>query len=248
MRLPAATSPASIALATVIALAAYSSPALRRGSSHVGSTPPPRSHSQKPFFERAEASLKAVRPSKAGVPTREFLHASYSIITIFDALAGMGMVKNDMLGNCDKIWRHMTSPDTQTLEAMCDAEIDSFGGDVDKAWRVDGSVCNSLLWLKRALRLVEGIMKALLKTPAKTMKECCDAAYASSLKKYHNFVMKSAFSVAVNAAPSREEFLDKLAPSAGADEAIKTLAKLQPTFSKLLDTVETYLLSRKIEK
>ena len=93
-----------------------------------------------------------------------------------------------------------------------------------------------------------GLGAALLKKPAKTMKECCNAAYAASLKRHHNFVMKSAFSVAVNAAPSREEFLGKLAPSAGAEAALKTLARLQPMFTKQLDAVESYLVARKIER
>ena len=283
-----AATPRGAAVTLALAIAAYSSPVFRKGGGLKGSTPPPRTKSNRPFFEETEQRLKAVRPSKAGVPTREFIHASYALIRIFDSLSGMSMVKSDMVGNCDKIWKHMTMPDEQTLEAMCDAEIAAFGGNVDKAWRVDGSVCNSLLWLKRAvsqpisirrpfdcrlallpcpfplpvtnpdaagstptspqLRLVEGIMKALLKKPAKTMKECCNAAYAASLKRHHNFVMKSAFSVAVNAAPSRDEFLGKLAPGAGAEAALKTLARLQPMFTKQLDAVESYLVARKIEK
>ena len=249
MRLPNAATPRGAAVTLALAIAAYSSPIFRKGGgSSAGGTPPPRTKSNKPFFEDMERTLKAIKPSKAGVPTREFLHASYALIRIFDSLAGMGMVKSDMIGNCDKIWKHMTAPDEQTLEEMCDAEIAAFDGNVDKAWKVDGSVCNSLLWLKRALRLVEGIMKAILKKPAKSMKECCNAAYAASLKRHHNFVMKSAFSVAVNAAPSREEFLGKLAPGSGSDAALKTLARLQPMFTKQLDVVESYLLARKIEK
>ena len=248
MRLPAAvTQPRGIALAGLCAAIAAVSMPLRGGGSR-GTSPPPRYKSNRPFFEDVEQRLKAVRPSKAGTPTREFLYASYSLISIFDALAGMGMVKSDMIGNCDKIWRHMDAPDEQTLEAMCDAEIEKFGGDVDKAWRVDGSVCNSLLWLKRALRLVEGIMKALLKKPAKSMKECCNLAYAGSLKKYHNFVMKGAFGVAVNAAPDRDEFLLKLAPGSPGDVALKSISKLLPTFTKHLDAIETFLTSRKIER
>ena len=46
-----------------------------------------------------------VRPNSGGVPAREFLTAAYGIITLFDSLPGMGVVKSDMLGNADALWR-----------------------------------------------------------------------------------------------------------------------------------------------
>ena len=62
------------------------------------------------------------------MPSLEFLRAASAIIAVFDALPGMGMVKKDMIGNVDKIWRHQTSG-RKTLQQMCLLEIDEFGAE-----------------------------------------------------------------------------------------------------------------------
>ena len=236
----------SLALAGVAAIcASLVLPALRGpGASAVG--PPPRDALRRPVLTEVEERLKLVRRSSAGVPCLEFLRASYAIISIFDALPGMGMVKSDMLGNCDKIWRHQTA-EPRTLQQMCVAEIEALGGDADQARKRDGSVCNSLLWLKRALRLIDGILKGLVRDATASMRDCCTSAYASSLKKYHNVVMRSAFGVAVNAAPSRAEFMRKLAPASTEAASLKTIGRLLASFSTLLDAIEGFLKEKRIE-
>ena len=103
-------------------------------------------------------------------------------------------------------------------------------------------------WLKRALRLIEGILAELVKSSAKSMRDCCTAAYARSLKKHHNVVMRSAFGVAVNAAPDRAEFMRKLAPRDKEAAALKTVSRLMPQFSKHLNAIEQFLEARKIER
>eukprot|EP00967_Tisochrysis_lutea_P069915 scaffold92057_cov33-Tisochrysis_lutea.AAC.2 len=116
-------------------------------------SPPPRLRLSRPFLDEAALVLAAVHTSSRGVPAQSFLMASYSIITIFDSLPGMGVVKADMLGNADALWRLANPADT--LEEMCDRELESFGG-MDKhvaarrAAHTDGSACTSLLWLKYA--------------------------------------------------------------------------------------------------
>jgi hypothetical protein len=220
-------------------------------SARGGSGAPPRVKGNNPFFEEVEGRLKAVRSrSSKGVPTVELLYLSYAIISIFDAMPGMGMVKSDMLGNCDKIWRHLGGEgNAPTLEDMVAAELEALAGDSERARKRDGSVCNSLLWLKRALRLVEGILQELLAHPTKSMKDCTAAAYATSLKRHHNMVMKGAFGVAVNAAPGREDFISKLAgPKSTPEAAVKSLGKLLPSLSKLLESTEQLLVRSKIER
>ena len=190
--------------------------------------PPPRLRFTRPFLEEVGDSVKVVRVSNAGVPAREFLLASYGIITIFDSLPGMGIVKADMLGNCDALWRHLSG---RPIERMCDDEIVALGGANDRAAaytaaRTDGSACTSLLWLTRALKFVEAILSAMLSSPHASLKECVYSAYGLTMRKHHNIVVKGVFAAAVNAAPSRPAFVAKLAP-AGASEAaaMKLLAR-----------------------
>ena len=156
------------------------------------------------------------------------------------------MVKSDMIGNTDSIWRHTTGASGETLDALCNVEVEAVG--TKKAFSTDGSVSTSLLWLRRALGFIEAIMKALIQKPVKSMKACCHDAYQTSLARYHNVLMKSAFKVAVNAAPNRVDFLRTLAPTSTTEAALDTLGRLLPSFSKLLSAVDHLLRAQGIQK
>ena len=240
-----------LALASVALLVAYFTPSLNPligGTDGTGALgPPPRDKMTRPILDEVDAKLRHVRTTSRGAPCQEFLSASYAIITIFDALTGMQMVKKDMIGNCDKIWKLQTK-ERRTLQQMCDDEIDALNGDADAARKKDGSVCNSLLWLKRALRLVEGILQELVRDTKKKLKDCVTASYARSLKRHHNMVMKGVFGAAVNAAPDRAAFVKKLAPRLSEAAALKTVARLVVDFGKPLDSIEKHLIAKKIER
>jgi hypothetical protein len=120
---------------------------------HIPAGPAPRLGFSRPFLEEVGNSIQLVRLSRAGVPAREFLLASYGIIAIFDSLPGMGVVKSDMLGKADALWRHMRPG--RTMEELCDSEVDALSGVGERALKhkaasTDGSACTSLLWLKCA--------------------------------------------------------------------------------------------------
>lgn len=81
-----------------------------------------------------------------------------------------------------------------TLEEMIDADIIAAGGDAKKA-SVEGTTGMGLLWLKRALGLISGMLEAMLADPNKELKACVQAGYDASLRPHHNFVMKGTFTV-----------------------------------------------------
>ena len=159
------------------------------------------------------------------------------------------MVKSDMVGNADKMWKHLadTAKQGKTIEELMDAEIKDGG---DKAKSKEGTVCLAMLWLKRALKLVEGILKEMLANPTKKLTECVQTAYDGSLKKAHNFVMRGTFSVGVKAAPNRETFMKKLFPASSDPEAeLKKLGEKDvPKLTLILTTIETYQTKNGIEK
>ena len=174
------------------------------------------------------------------------MRVAYAVLTIFDALPGLDIVKNDILKNCDKVWKRIKD-DGDTLQQICDADIEEMNGDVKRAGHTDGTSCNALLWLQRALRLVNAIMEELVRDTKLPLAKCTYNAYGVSLKRHHNFVMKSIFAAAVNLGPSREVFFTLLAPHSTEPEALKVMAKVTPPFAKLLDAVDDYLVARKIE-
>ena len=217
-----------------------------RGIPGSGLGPPPREKLSRPTLDESIVRLKAVRADASAVQALPYLRAAYAILTTVDALPGLDIVRSDILGNCDKIWRHIKNEDA-TLQQMCDAEIEARQGDVKKAGHTDGTACNAMLWLQRALRLVNGIYKELVRDTKLPLAKCTYNAYGVPLKRHHNFVMKSIFGAAVNLGPSRENFFRMLAPKSTEAEALKMMAKVTPAFGKLLDAVEEYLVARKIE-
>ena len=231
--------------ALVVAVLAVLFAWLQRSDTAGSMGPPPRLVLSRPILVECEDRLKKVRIRTNDMPSREFLLAAYVMVTIFDVMPGMGVVKSDIQGNIDKIWRRQTSSSVPLLQ-MCDDEISALDGDVSRARQRDGSVCTSLLWLKRALRLVEGILQQLVRHAGKSLRECANAAYASSLRLHHNFVMRSTFSVALNASPSRAEFMRKLSDETEAD-TLKTISRVVPSFTKLLDLIERHLVAQRIE-
>ena len=95
------------------------------------------------------------------IPCKEFVEAANAIIAIFDSLSGMGPVQKDMVGNAKHIERHLEAMPGRSVQAMCEAELEAAGGDFKKVNK-DGTMCCSLLWLKRALRMIEGCARAAL--------------------------------------------------------------------------------------
>ena len=59
--------------------------------------------------------------------------------------------------------------------------------------------------------------------------------------------MRGTFSVALNASPSRAEFMRKLSDETEAN-TLKAMSRVLPSFSKLLDLIERHLVARRIEK
>eukprot|EP00965_Chrysotila_dentata_P227606 6196115-Pleurochrysis_carterae.AAC.2 len=59
---------------------------------------------------------KAVTLTETGVPAKPFLTAAKAIISLFDLIAGMGMVKGDMVGNAETLEKLVGDSDT-TLQA-----------------------------------------------------------------------------------------------------------------------------------
>lgn len=130
---------------------------------------------------------------------------------------------------------------------MCELEVFELGA--AEASTKEGTVCLALLWEKRALRFIEAILVEVVGGPQRTLKECVTRAYAASLRKYHNFLVRGTFSIAVNAAPTRAKFIAKLDPASTSETTIiDKAAKILPALSRLLDTIDMFLERISLEK
>jgi hypothetical protein len=167
------------------------------------------------------------------------------VVVVFDSLSGMGVVKADMEGNVTKIRANLSGcREGVTLREMIEKEMS--GGRDGKAVSLDGkSTGCSLLWLKRALRFISGMLSAMVSHKEWTMRECVNAGYEGSLKVHHNFVMKNVFSVASRAAPARAAFFSTLGDSEAA--LMPALVEMLRKFEGVLEGIQAMLVEKGIE-
>jgi len=102
-----------------------------------------------------------------------------------------------------------------------------------------------LLWLMRALRLLEKTLHVVLEDAEQPLHKCIQMGYEGSLKPHHNFLTRNVIQAAIMAAPSRAIFLSKLCPDPGnPKEKIQEFLKF---YSPVLQKAHTYLLTCRLE-
>ncbi|KAF8070796.1 glycolipid transfer protein domain-containing protein [Lyophyllum atratum] len=164
-----------------------------------------------PYLDTVK-SFADVPITDAGVDTLAFLEAAQGLVGLFDLLgsAAFSMVQSDLKGNIAKVRARYDAVPAQsaTLEELVENEKTE-----KKRTATEG-----LLWLLRGLSFT---CKALQNSQANQSEELAAAftkSYEGTLKKFHNFVVKGIFSVAMKACPYRADFYTKLAadPAGGA--------------------------------
>ena len=99
---------------------------------------------------------------------------------------------------------------------------------------------------RSALLFVKTMIETLINDKSLKMKDCVTKGYEAGLKQYHGMMVRGTFSVAVNAAPSREAFIAKL--DASEEAAFKKIEELLPDFGSLLEATKAFLKEKGIDK
>ncbi|KAI8149139.1 glycolipid transfer protein domain-containing protein [Fennellomyces sp. T-0311] len=144
-----------------------------------------------PYFETIKRSYTDVEIEN-GINTEQFLEATEGVVKLFDLLgsSAFSVVQNDMNGNITKIRdRLLKDPATNaTLQSLTAAEAPE-----KKRVATEG-----LLWLSRIENAEEELAVSFTK------------AYEATLKKYHSFVVRPVFALAMKACPYRKDFYVKI--------------------------------------
>ncbi|KAK0448827.1 glycolipid transfer protein [Armillaria gallica] len=192
-----------------------------------------------PYLETVK-SFADVPVTDAGVDTLAFLEASEGLVGIFDLLgsSAFAVVQSDLKGNIAKVRARYDAAPSQsaTLEQLVENEKGE-----KKRTATEG-----LMWLLRGLSFT---CKALQNAQLKKDEELSVAftkSYEVTLKKFHNFVVKGVFSLAMKACPYRADFYKKLAadPAKGAsasqDVVNEELDKWLAALSDIVTRMETF--------
>ncbi|CAL1706234.1 unnamed protein product [Somion occarium] len=187
-----------------------------------------------PYLETVK-SFADVPITDAGVDTVAFLEAAQGVVGLFDLLgsAAFTPVQADLKGNIIKVRaRYNAHPElSTTLEQLVENEKNE-----KKRVATEG-----LLWLLRGLSFT---CKALQIAQANHTEELASAfgkSYESTLKKFHNFVVKGIFAVAMKACPYKADFYAKLAadPAGGPPISQDKLNEELNTWLAALDAIVT---------
>ncbi|KAF8835358.1 het-c2 protein [Paxillus ammoniavirescens] len=164
-----------------------------------------------PFLQTVK-SFADVPITDAGVDTLDFLAAAEGVVCLFKLLdnPAFALVVSDLEGNITKVRTRYDSHPTQstTLELLIRNEQSD-----KKRPATEG-----LMWLLRGLSFTHKALHAAQSDPNAELAAAFTTGYDGSLKKYHNFVVKGVFALAMKACPQRAGFYTKLAadPDGGA--------------------------------
>ncbi|KAK2055551.1 glycolipid transfer protein [Colletotrichum caudatum] len=187
-------------------------------------------------FKKSFVDVPVDAEKDNAIATTDFLDAAESLTTIFDALGGVafGPVKSDMGGNIKKLRdRQLAAPaESATLQELVKNELAT-----KKHVATEG-----LVWLNRGL---EFTCIALSQNVAKDSEELADsfrAAYSTTLKPHHSFIVKPIFSAAMSACPYRKDFYAKL----GSDQTKVTdeLRVYLAALDKIVGILKGFLTSK----
>jgi len=164
-----------------------------------------------PYLETIK-SFVDVPITDAGVDTVQFLAAADDVVRLFDILGSTAFVavQSDLRGNITKVrTRYQANPEQcATLELLVENEKGE-----KKRTATEG-----LLWLLRGLSFTcNGLMNAQA-NKNEELTVAFGKSYDKTLKKFHNFVVRGVFALAMKACPYRADFYAKLAadPAGGA--------------------------------
>ncbi|KAF5023615.1 hypothetical protein F66182_4317 [Fusarium sp. NRRL 66182] len=170
------------------------------------------------------------------VSTTEFLEASESLATIFDAIGGVafGPVKKDILGNVEKLRARQAEAiaESSTVQDLVRNELKT-----GKHTATEGA-----LWLIRGLDFTNQALARNVATPSEELSESFRNAYGNTLKPHHSFIVKPVFSAAMSAVPYRKDFYAKLG-----DDPELVQSELQTylaAFTKIVGILKEFINSK----
>ena len=157
------------------------------------------------FFDEMQKSFTDVPVSAdKKVSTSEFLEASESLVKLFDLFgsSAFSVVQNDMNGNIKKIREYLLKnpANAATLQDLVLAE----------AGTKSKTATQGLLWLSRGLQFTAESLKETIDNLTIELSDTFTAGYNKTMVKYHSFVFKPVFKLAMMACTYRKDFFAKL--------------------------------------
>ena len=182
------------------------------------------------FFSSVQVKYQDIKLPE--IPTEQFLLATNEVIRLFDVLGSTAFapVKNDMNGNIAKI-RKRSSEDAQgkflTLQGILDYEKT-----LPQKQRVG---TEGLMWLLRGLTFTATALRRNLQNTSEELSQSFTKAYEETLSKFHTFLIRPVFALAMKACPYRNSFYKTLS---GDDDEAASMKEVEPWLKGLEDCLK----------
>ncbi|XP_065831360.1 glycolipid transfer protein-like isoform X2 [Oscarella lobularis] len=192
------------------------------------------------FFVQAKHTFLAV-PDDEKILTEPFLAAASEVVPFFDVLGPTAFkpVKSDINGNIKKLRTKFETDKEKysTLQGMVESEI------AEGTTQAKNSATDALLWLKRALQFIRVFLDEVLKGE-EDLNKCASKAYEASLKRFHGWLVRGIFSLAMKAVPYRKDFIKALLQGAegGEERVLADMKEFMKHFSQNVDTLTRYYI------
>ncbi|PFH49754.1 hypothetical protein AMATHDRAFT_146877 [Amanita thiersii Skay4041] len=175
-----------------------------------------------------------------GIDTLVFLEASQGLVGLFDLLgsAAFSVVQSDLKGNIAKVRARYDA--TPSLSGTLQKLVMNEQGEKKRV------ATEGLMWLLRGLSFTCKALQFSQANKGDELSAAFSKSYEETLKKFHNFVVKGLFTVAMKACPYRSEFYAKLAadPDGGApasqERVDEALNKWLTALSAIVEQMETF--------
>ncbi|KAL5489613.1 hypothetical protein EMCRGX_G018725 [Ephydatia muelleri] len=194
------------------------------------------------FFSRVIHKFENLMLTKdGGIPTSPFLNCCKEMIPFLDTLnsTAFAPVKADIGGNIEKLTKkYNTDPQLfVTLQSMVLQELNT------NTHNEKNSSTDALLWLKRAMEFIQVFISEVAEGEQRT-------AYGKTLRRYHNWIVRGIFGLAVKAVPYYQDFMNQLGSdgSAQANEAVlQDMATFAASLGHLVRLIGTFYVDHKLD-
>ncbi|XP_050207063.1 glycolipid transfer protein 1-like isoform X1 [Mercurialis annua] len=188
-------------------------------------------------FTASIEGIQHVKSEDGQILTKPYLDLCKTILPVLDSFgSSMSIVKSDINGNITRLENKYSSNTAEfyVMQSIVRSEING------KSAKSSSSCTNGLLWLTRAMDFLVELFINLLHHPEWTMTQVCSDSYNKTLKKWHNWLASSTFSVALKLAPDRKKFMDVIG---GKGDINSDMEKFCTNFKPLLEENHKFLAS-----
>eukprot|EP00118_Oscarella_pearsei_P011825 m.82460 g.82460 ORF g.82460 m.82460 type:complete len:677 (+) comp36292_c0_seq5:1162-3192(+) len=213
------------------------------GAEKVAEKPEPKKKAKRnyeTFFSKSTNKFEDVNmDSEHNVSTPNFLVACDGIAAFLNILGGTAFipVKSDINGNIAKLRKkYQTNPNKfQTLQQIVNDEL------ATNTCTAKNSATDALLWLKRGLEFIHLFLIEVVHGQ-QDLSVAAGNAYGRTLRRFHGWIVRGVFSLAVKAVPYRKDFMKTLGMPEGEteDQVVQDAVSMANALGDILAAVNLY--------